>query len=190
MRRSIPITLIAPILALLMSSCAATSTARIDYEEDWQFNNYQSFTWVSENPMKVAKTIAEPKKSLQPRIMAAIRANLESAGYNYVDETGAADFLLSFTVGSRDKSGVGVAPSESSETGGRGGWATAYNGGGTNIDYAQGMLAIEVIDAVEQRPVWRGMHGMNILDADEAYVNALIDTAVATIFDDFPPDTR
>jgi hypothetical protein len=180
-------TLVSAALVVLICSCATGSTARVEYDSEFDFSSYSKFAWRSENPMTVGKSVSEPKESLQPRIMASIRKRLESAGYEAVDTVEQADFLLAFTVGSREMSAGETAVSTSADTAGRGGWATAYSGG-ANADYAQGMLAIEISDATELRPVWHGMHGMNILQADDDYVNTLIDRAVEDILSNFPPD--
>lgn len=172
---------------LILSSCATGSSARVEYDPEFDFGNYRSFAWESENPMKVVKAIAEPRDSLQPQIMASIQTRLESAGYEQVSTSAEADFLLSFTVGSREISAAQTAGSPSADTSARGGWATAYQGG-SNADYAQGMLAIDIADVAQGRPVWRGMHGFNILHLDQDYVSNLIDSAVDDILSNFPPD--
>ena len=183
MKRLIQVTFLT-VTCALMCACAATgSSARVEYDSAVEFDKYRNFAWESDNPMKVAKAIAEPQDSLQPRIMTAIRTRLESAGFEQVDTIAEADFLLSFTVGSREMS----AAQTSADTVGRGGWATAYHGGST-ADYAQGMLAIDISDAEQQRPVWRGMHGVNILHSDQDYVDSLIGNAVDEILSNFPPD--
>ena len=180
-------TLLSAALVVLICSCATGSTARVEYDSELDFSSYGKFAWRSENPMTVSKSVSEPKESLQRRIMASIRQRLESAGYEIVESVEQADFLLAFTVGSREISAGEKAVSTSAETAGRGGWATAIHGG-ANADYAQGMLAIEISDATQLRSVWRGMHGMNILQADEDYLNTLIDRAVDNILSNFPPD--
>lgn len=187
MKRLIQVTFLT-VTCALMCACAATgSSARVEYDSAVEFDKYRNFAWESDNPMKVAKAIAEPQDSLQPRIMAAIRTRLESAGYEQVDSVAEADFLLSFTVGSREMSAGNTASSPSASTVGRGGWATAAQGGST-ADYAQGMMAIDISDAKQQRPVWRGMHGVNILHSDQDYVDSLIGNAVDEILSNFPPD--
>ena len=187
MRAVFKTTFLSTALVVLICSCASGSTARVEYDSEIDFASYSKFAWRSANPMTVNKSVSQPKESLQPRIMASIRQRLESAGFEAVDTVEQADFLLAFTVGSREMSAGETAVSTSADTAGRGGWATAYRGG-ANADYAQGMLAIEISDAAQLRPVWRGMHGMNILQADDDYVNTLIDTAVDNILSNFPPD--
>ena len=174
-------------IALTVAACAASTTARIDYDHANQFSSYQSFTWLSENPMKVGKAVSQPRESLQPSLMAAIRANLEANGYRYVADASSADFLLSFTVGSREKVGPEAYTSESSGVGGRGGWATAYYGGSAGAAYTQGVLAIDVFDASERQPVWHGVAGKRISEDDRENMTGVINEIVASILGDFPP---
>ena len=141
-------------LAFLLMACATAPTGNSDFDPSHDFSKYQSFTWLSENPMKVGKTIVQPRETLEPSVMAAIRSSLESKGYQFTEDPGSADFLLSFSVGSREKMGPDAYPSMPPDQVGRGGWGTAYYGGATGAAYLQGVLAIDVFDAAEKRPVW------------------------------------
>ena len=136
--------------------------------------------------MKVVKVVSTPRATLQPTVMAAIRTHLETAGYKYVDDATAANFLLSFTVGSREKAGAAYS-SDSVGTSGRGGWATAYYGGAAGAAYAQGMLAIDVFDANDRQPVWHGVTGKTITEDNRDNMSSLIDGVVASILADFLP---
>ena len=179
--------IIAVVSALTLAACAAGPSASIDYDRVNDFSNYQSFTWLSENPMKVGKSVSQPKESLQPALMAAIRSNLEADGYRYVADASSADFLLSFTVGSREKVGAEAYTSELSGVGGRGGWATAYYGGSAGASYTQGVLAIDVFDASERQPVWHGVAGKRISEEDRENMTDVINEVVASILGEFPP---
>jgi hypothetical protein len=178
---------VAAVFAVLLSACAASTGANVDFDSSSDFSNYQSFAWFSKNPMKVGKAIAPPKKTLEPAVMAAIRAHLEASGFAYVEETSSADFLLSFTVGSREKIGPDAYASESSAVGGRGGWATAYYGGGSGAAYTQGVLAIDIFDASERQPVWHGVAGKRISEEDSENMTRIITEVVASILGNFPP---
>ena len=179
-------TAIAVAVAISAFGCATGTPAKVAYDVENNFLNYQSFSWLSENPMKVAKTLNQPKNTLQPALMAAIRTNLESKGYRYVADASTAEFLLSFTVGSREKIGVEAYPSEYSGLGGRGVWATAYYGGSAGA-YTQGVLAIDVFDAGGRQPVWHGVAGKRVSEEDRENMTGVISEVVASILDDFPP---
>jgi len=85
MRAVFKTTFLSTALVLLVCSCASGSSARVEYDSEIDFSSYAKFAWRSENPMTVSKSVAEPKASLQPRIMASIRQRLESAGFEAVD---------------------------------------------------------------------------------------------------------
>ena len=178
------------ILILTICGCSTTPLVQVDFDDDAKFASYQSFAWISENPMKVSKVVAEPKGSLQPTVIQAIRTHLESDGYRFVTNRQEADFLLSFTVGSRESINRDSYPSMSTDPGGRWGWGTAYYSGGENAAYAQGMLAIDVFDAKQQRPVWHGRYGKNLRESDREEMPRVIDEAVAFILADFPSKQR
>jgi hypothetical protein len=181
---------ISAFLILAISGCAATPSAKVDFDADVNFANYQSFAWISKNPMKVSKVIEEPRESLEPGVMAAVRTHLESNGYSFVTDPTAADFLLSFTVGSRESINRDSYPSMSTDRGGRGGWVTDYYGGGETAAYAHGLLAIDFFDAKQQRPVWHGRYGKNLRESDREEMPRVIDEAVTSILADFPSKQR
>ncbi len=96
---------------------------------------------------------------LQPRNMSALENGLVAKGYKYVIEAKDANFVLSFTIGSREEIKVDSYPSMSADYGraGRWGWGGAYYGYGTETQvrqYTKGMLAVDIFDVKERRPVW------------------------------------
>ena len=178
---------IAFFIVVTAHGCAAAPTARVDFDEAHDFAAYQTFSWHSENPMRVGKTSSQPRSSLQPSIMAAIRSNLESSGYRYVTDASAADFAISFAVGSREKTAPTENSSASCGQGAVGGWSTAFCGGLDGTSYVQGVLAIDIFDASERRQVWHGVAGRLIPEEDREDMRELIDSVVAEILSDFPP---
>lgn len=110
--------------------------------------------------------------------MGAIREVLKSKSLNFVEDASNADFMISFTVGSREKTGP-----DNPE---RGGWSTALSGGESL--YVQGILAIDVFDAAEQRPVWHGVAGKTISEVEREDMQSVINAVVASILADFPPE--
>lgn len=137
---------------MLLHGCATSSTAKIDHDPTQDFSSYQSFTWFSENPMKVGESANWPSDSLQRDIMVAIQSRLEANSYRLADGPELADFLVSFTVGSREST-TAESDSETPPTArGRGGWGTAYRGGASE-SYTRGILVINVFDAAERRLV-------------------------------------
>ena len=182
----IRLALIATAFAVIACGCAASPTAKVDFDAAHDFSAYQSFSWHSENPMRVAKTTSQPRSSLQPSIMAAIQSNLELSGYRYVADASAADFVISFVVGSRAKTGPNVDATTSCNRGAIGGWSTAFCGGGDGSSYSQGVLAIDIFDAGERRQIWHGVAGQRISATDREDMSELIDSIVADILNNYP----
>ncbi len=176
----------AAIALFMLHGCAASPAARIDYDSTHDFSNYQSFTWVSENPMKVGETASPPSAALQYDIMVAIQSRLEGNNYHLVDTPGLADFLVSFRVGSRESTKPESDTERLPGAGGRGGWGTAVYGGDSD-SYTQGILVIDIIDAADGQPIWRGASAKKITDDDRENMTEVINAVVDTILSEFPP---
>ncbi len=181
------------ILAFL-SGCASTFKATHDFDSANDFSRYESFSWISPNPMKVGQTTRVPNPLLEPRIMSAIRLQLEQGGYTFVDEPAAADFVVSFTVGSREEINVTSYPSMSVGVGvarpTHWGWGSMYYGTSMETSvrqYTEGMLAIDMFDVAERRPVWHGVASKRISEADAKDIEETIRAAVAAILEGYPP---
>ena len=170
-----------------LCGCATNPAAKIDYDSTREFSNYQSFTWFSENPMRVGDTANPLSDSLQRNIMDAIQSSLEENSYRLADGPEPADFLVSFTVGSRES----AKPDSDTEThpgaSGRGGWGTAYYGGASE-SYTQGILVIDIFDAAERRPIWHGASTTKITEEDRENMPQVINAVVDTILSEFPPN--
>ncbi len=176
----------AAIVIFMLHGCAANPAARIDYDSTHDFSNYQSFTWVSENPMKVGETAGPPSATLQHDIMVAIQSTLEANSFHLADPPELADFLVSFSIGSRETVKPDSDTERLPEAGGRGGWGTAVYGGDSD-SYMQGILVIDIIDAAEEQPVWRGASAKKITDDDRENMTEVINAVVVTILSEFPP---
>ncbi len=176
------------IIAMLLYGCATSPAAKIDHDPTQDFSTYQSFTWFSENPMKVGETANPPSDSLQREIMDAIQLRLEANSYRLADGPKPADFLVSFTVGSRESTISDSDADSDSEAPptvrGRGGWGTASRGGASE-SYTRGILVINIFDAAERRLVWHGASSKKITEEDRENMLQVIDAVVDTILSNF-----
>lgn len=177
--------------AMLLGACAAPGfKATHDYDRSVNFSSYQTFGWISENPMRVGATTSVVSPLLQPRIMASLERALVAKGYRLAADPNAADFVLSFTVGARQELRVDSYPATGGGYYRRGGWGGAYYGYGTETrvrQYTQGTLAVDIFDVRELRPVWHGVAEKRISSKDKDDQMATIDAAVAAILEGFPP---
>lgn len=173
------------IAALSTFGCAAQGPGKFDHDESHDFSAYRTFAWISDHPMKVGPVVTDPRDSLEPMIMAAIRSNLEAKGFEFVEIDVSPDFVVSFTIGSREK----ARPEgySASRAGGHWSWGTEYHGGAAGATYTQGVLAIDIFDATERRPVWHGVAGKRITDEHRQDLRSLIDEVVESILTGFPP---
>lgn len=180
---------------LLISGCASTFEASYDHDPAINFSSYQTFAWISKNPMKVGQSVGAVNPLLEPRISSALEKALVAKGYKYVIEPKNADFVVSFTVGSREEIRVDSYPSMSAGYGtaypGHWGWGSRYYGGGMETQvrqYTEGMLAVDIFDVKDRRPVWHGVATKRISEADRDDAAATIQAAVDAILAGFPPN--
>ena len=189
--RTVPLLLFATVL---VGGCASGFKAMYDHDNSVDFSKYQTFAWISKNPMHTAEGAAV-NPLLEPKIMAATESALGEKGYSKVDDPESADFVISFSVGSRDK--IKVDSYSSMSAGYYGGaypahwrWGGAYYCCQSNTQvrqYTEGALAVDIFDGKERRPVWHSVASKTITDADRKNVDATVRSAVDAIVAGFPP---
>ena len=142
--------------------------------------------------MQVGVTSRNPNPLLEERVMRAVEGELRAKGYRKVDVPGSADFVLSFTVGARENIKIDSYPTMGAayRSPAHWGWGAGYYGHGTETRVRQtttGMLAIDVFDVKELRPVWHGVASKTISEADRKEAEATVQAAVTAILAGFPP---
>lgn len=181
------------VIVFVLGGCASGFQATHDHDPGHDFRAYQTFAWISERPMRVAASAAAPNPLLEPRIMSAISDALAAKGYTRVDQATAANFAVSFTLGSREQIKVDSYPSMAGGYGAYGRsrrWGAAYYGYGTETtvrQYTEGVLAIDIFDTKESRPVWHGVASKSISKSDREDIVGTVKAAVDAILTDFPP---
>lgn len=169
------------LLVGLASGCESI-TAKSDFDEQFDFRPYRTFSWISDRPMLAVS--AEVNPLAQTRIQRAITNTLTSKGYQFTPDRNAADFVIAFTVGSRQQVKVNTYPA---------GFHRPYRWGApyyTEVDvrqYTQGRLAIDIFDTKLKTPVWHGYATKNITGRDQANPDELVGKAVDAILAQFPP---
>lgn len=182
------------VLAMTFVGCAAGFKATYDHDPAQDFGAYHHYAWISENPMKIGPSSKIANPLLEPRIMSAVEDALNAKGYMKVTERRSADFVLSFTVGSRDEIKVDSYPSMTGRVGyghpRHWGWGGAYYGVATETSvrqYTKGILAVDVFDVEERRPVWHGVAEKSINASDREDAEGTIRAAVDAVLAGFPP---
>lgn len=185
-------------LALLLGACASTFEATYDHDRQHDFSNYRTFAWISEHPMVVAENVGVVNPMLETHVMNAVERGLSAKGFRLVQNAAAADFVVAFTVGSREKIRVDQYPTMSggyyaagrpSHWGWGGGYYGAYGTETTVRQYTKGMLAVDIFDVKERRPVWHAVATKTIHEKDRKQIVETVDMAVNSILGGFPPPT-
>ena len=155
-----------------------------DHDPEFSFSGYDSFAWMSAHPMVSAGPGMNPL--IEGRIMAVITETMRAKGISLVPTAEQADFVVSFSVGARERVSVTSTPYPVAYRGAWR-WGRAYYNDVDVRQYTEGRLAIDIFDAKEKRPVWHGYATANISSTDRAERQALLREAVTKILAEFPP---
>ncbi len=185
-------TLIIVLLALQVACTTGRSIQTYDdYNPSFDFSRYQTFSFISENPMIVGGTARPVSPLLETHFMRAIRGDLERKGFRYLNDSESADLAISFTIGSREQIRVDQYPV--SYRGGYSRYHRYYGYGpmyGTETrvrQYTQGQLAIDIFDVATKTPAFHGSSSLRITDQDRANPGELLNQVVTETLDGFPP---
>lgn len=152
----------AVVWCILLPGCAAQPTVFIDADPEASVERYKTFRWLGNTPILVSQG-----EALNPveakRVQALIEEAFVRRGYRYRSAPDSVDFLLSFTVGTRDQIAVQVRE-YLDYRGPHWRWGDAYYGINRAelstvveeqvVHYTEGTLAIDVYDVARREPVW------------------------------------
>ena len=118
----------------------------------------------------------------------SIKAELESKGYQYSEDNGAADMAVSFSIGARDKTKVFNQPVMVSNSWrwGHQYWQPTMATTTTTHNYVKGALAIDVFDTKRKAPVWHSSGSKKLSQEERSGSTKFIPAAVKTMLADFP----
>jgi len=181
----------------VLGGCASKFEAIHDHDASNDFTGYKTFAWVAEHPMAVGNVARQPDPMLEQEIMVTVESGLGEKGYRLISDLESADFALGLTLGSREQISASAYPTMSVGYRGYGspthwgGWGGNYYGmstGGGVKQYTKGMLAMDVFDVEERRPVWHGVATKTIRESDIKDMDGTIQAAVDSILEGFPPE--
>ena len=179
-------------IIVLLVSCAlitacTTIKAGSHYDETNNFGAYRTFAWVSEDPYVTDDLAIRISPLTQSKIKQAIRSELEQIDYTFTDDRDSADFLIAFTVGTRDRIRVTSYPVDYPGT-----WGWHIRGSHyyarevSEHSYTEGTLGVDIFDGKSSKPVWHGWAEKTISRSDRENPDPLIETGVAKLFESFP----
>jgi hypothetical protein len=172
--------------AVLTAGCATTLKAQSDHDRTQNFSSYHTYSWMADQPMIApADEVARVSPLNRRRIEQAIENELASKGFQKSTDRGAADFVVSYTVGARDRVDVFSYPAP---YGGPWRWGGPYFGHDVDVTmYREGTLSIDMFDGKSHQPVWHGWATKRISEQDVKHAAEQIPPAVTLIMKDFPP---
>ena len=187
--------MIMALAVMTLTGCASGFQATYDHDPTHDFSGHKNWAWISDHPMTVGQTSRIPNPLLEPRIMASIENNLAAKGFSRVESPEAADFVVAFTVGSREEIKVDTYPSMYAGYGYPRGWGGAYYGMGYGTEttvrqYQKGMLAVDIFDVAEKRPMWHGVATKSITESDRKKMEETVEAAVTAVLGGFPPPSQ
>jgi hypothetical protein len=182
-------------IAFLTLAACSSNPPVVDYDSSIAFANYRSYAFLSDHPLILAEGAEGASPLLEGRMMRITDATLQAKGFEKVDDPEAADFVVGFTIGARDKIQATSYPEPyrpyyAGYYGARGWGAPYYAGAGSNVDvsqYTEGRLAIDIYDVASHKPAWHGAATKRITDSMRRNPDESLGEIVNTILAGFPP---
>lgn len=171
---------------LLLTACETLHVGS-DHDPAADFSRYHSFAWMPPHAQR-----AESSNPLVvQRAHDAIEAALIGKRYSPAGDPAQADFVVDFTIGSRERADVRSYPAPYGGAFVRGGpywWGTPYWGNEVDLrQYREGTISVDVFDAQSHRPVWHGWARKELTRTDIEHSQGSIREAVDSILATFPP---
>ncbi len=191
--------LLATVVVLTLSACASAIQSTVDVADQADFSNFQTYAWITDESL-IAHSDATSELGYplnEQRTRAAVERELARKGYRKV--SGAeADFVVSFTVGSRVRAqqyynNYGYSYHGYHHGFTRYGYAGyGYPGyghyGSTASEYTftEGSLVVDIFDNRSKEAIWHGSASKRLSRKDKDNATQLIDQAIATLLIEFP----
>jgi hypothetical protein len=171
--------ILALILAFAASACVSGPQIRVDMDASANMKAYRTFAFFE----PVSTDGAAYTSLLSSRLKAATRAQLEKSGYTF--SASEPDLLVNFFLKVVNKQ-------EIRSNGGYYGYRAGYYGtwaGYPNvetIDYREGTLSVDLVDAKRKQLVWQGIAEGEVSAESQQHPGPAIDKVIAQIFANFP----
>jgi hypothetical protein len=166
------------------TACATGPDIRVDKDPTADMSSYKTFGFFD----AVATDRAQYSTIITSRLKQATRTQLESKGYKY-DEANP-DLKANFYLKVQEKQEIQSTPSAGvGFYGYRAGYYGAWSGYPQDvqtINYREGTLSIDLVDAKKDQLVWQGVANGRVTDEMRKNPGPAVDAVVAQIFSNFP----
>jgi len=181
------------IFITFLAACAQQGP-KINYEYNPTINvlTASTFTWLKEDKALNLPVGFNPIAKI--KIEEAIKNEMITKGYRFVNNVNVADLAISYSVGSRDKVRVDSYPTAYQNGfvwgaryyGGYSRYSNAINNTKTVVrQYTQGELAVDIYDVKTKQPAWHGWATQKISTKDKTNIDSVINTAVTQLLKNF-----
>jgi Domain of unknown function (DUF4136) len=179
LHRTIQIFLIAFSAGLLVSCAPMTVGAHL--ERTATFSGYQTFAWGPSDALPTGDPRLDGNIFFRDHVLGAIEKQLVLKGLRLVEEA-SADLRIHYHANVRQRIDVDTTDRQ-----------YGYASGDRQpqlIEFEQGTLVVDVIDASTNRLVWRGWAQDSVNPEDSDRLHRQIDAAVPRMFKQFPRVTQ
>ena len=173
-------------IASLLAACSTIKTVH-DSDPSADFTRYRTWAWISDENLIGPKAGEVQVSYVSPideqRIRRAVEAEMSAKGYRKADQA-EADLIVSFTVGSEEKTRVYSTPTGGGyyDDFGYGGW---YGGSQVRtVQYTEGTLSVQFYERESKNAVWVGWASKRVSKSDDS--EKVINEAVEKILEKFP----
>ena len=178
------------LIAIVLSGCASTPPPLLNYDPTANFGVYSTFSFISAHPLMKDEGARGISPSLEGRLVQATEDILSDRGFTRIADREKADFVIAFTIGSRQKIQSSSYPNIYRPN--PGGWGSGYYPGtNTDIvavsDYTEGTLAIDIYDVGRHEPVWHGASSKTITGEMKEDPQGVVNEVLLDILANFPP---
>lgn len=183
------------LIALLSALAACTAPQpRTDVAAGADFAAFHRFAWYAEDALFQPGEGDKPLSLLnRRRVVEAIEATLGAKGFTKAENREGADFLVAYSVGTRERISGTEMIGEGFYRPWHWGWP--YYGAGLGMGHAlatfdsrtEGRLSIDVLDARTRKPVWHGVAPDTLSALDLEQSGTRVVRAAQSVLDRFPP---
>jgi Domain of unknown function (DUF4136) len=177
------------VLVFSLSGCNAFKV-NTDYDQTADFSSFKTFAFAG--PAEMNRGGIYDNSLMQKRVESAVVRQLTTKGLRQVAVDEPQDLLVHYWVNVQDKqrlesggTSVGVARGPY----GGYGWGAGYGGGVTTVDYREGTLIVDLIEAAKKQLVWRATIVGTLQDSSLENVE-LGNEAIAKAFQNYPPPPK